>query len=72
MGDVVMLSLEIPVERVISGATEADLSSCIVVGTTKEQNSLYLASSIGSIAENYAMLKIAASRLERMMEEDLK
>ena len=35
---------EVPVERVLNGASKADLKHCIIVGTTNEDN-LYFASS---------------------------
>lgn len=63
---------ELPPKQVFEQAALQDMRQGIVVGVMDETDELYIASSIGSIHETYALLKIAATRLERMMEEPLR
>jgi len=51
-------TLDIPPERVINGALEANLKAVVIVGWD-EQDNLYLATSPGSNAESIYLLELA-------------
>lgn len=53
--------LDIPVDRVLQGAEEANLEKCIIIGDTGED--IYLASSMGRISEVVYLLELAKHKL---------
>lgn len=66
MGDVVPLDvvtrLDMPAERVLSGALEADLESAVVIGWTND-GSWYFASSLAAGPETLWLLALAQKNL---------
>lgn len=63
-------SLNIPPERVLSAALEADLDGAVVIGWTKD-GKFYAASSYADGADVMFLCEMVKQRLIRTMEEDL-
>ena len=66
MGEVVSLdvqtSLDIPADKVLQGALDAEIATAVVIGWDKDDN-FYFASSDASIGEILLLLELAKKRL---------
>lgn len=60
-------TLDIPAERVISGAGRAELASAVVIGRT-DAGELYFAASLGNEAEVLLLLELARIELLKQVE----
>ena len=74
MGEVVtpnfMTRLDVPADRVLEAALEADLEGVVILGYRKEDESEYFASSIAGSPEIIWLIERLKKRLLEMPEED--